>query len=110
MDLEKSLSLLSEMNQESRDFYNNLRNLYVEEYGEQWFLKELREAKENFRLKGNNMTAIREVFNHFRPDQPEGKLIPYIGTKQVSMLQYILYCCGLYWLAAYEIFRKKQLT
>jgi hypothetical protein len=89
---------------EANEQYNKLMDLYNEEFGSSWVAKEVTQAKSEIATAKVSKGVEWKFKLH---DKLEGDKF-YIGTKQVSLPQYILYCKGIYWMAGYLLIIERK--
>lgn len=101
--------LISEPNgKEAREAAKVIRSLYSTEFGLAWTIKEIEEAKQN--LKKANARNIAQAVDKLVKVWGELENEPrkwFIGTREVSHWQFVVYTKGLYWLAGWELINKK---
>lgn len=88
---------------EANDLFNKLFEIYYEEFGVNWTNKEVRQAKKEIATTKVS-TGVEWKFKMH--DKLKGDSF-FIGTRQVSLPQYILYCKGIYWMAGYLLIAER---
>jgi hypothetical protein len=92
-------------NPEARKFYNDLFQLYSDEFGVAWLLKELKEARDEVTNvpRARIGSAVRMLFTARDNNTRVASMAGWIGTRQVQGWEFALYAKGLYWMAGYDL-------
>lgn len=84
-------------------------NLYFDEFGRAWTVKEIEEAKKNIKKsnKPGVWQAVESIIKAWsEPIEINPPFWVIVGPKRVGHVDYAAYCKGLYWLAGFELLNK----
>lgn len=96
----------------TREIYIEISNLYKDQFGLDWTLKEIHQARNEVqdaarrKFGGNNLRAVRYLIETYSDPQTVEALArrrSYVGLKEISASDFAVYCKGLFWLAGYDL-------
>lgn len=103
---QKHINLLKNPGQFTRQFYLTLLNLYVEEFGLSWVMKELNEAKDCIAFTPGRNTVQKVLYLFEKAENANTEL--FIGTRKVRPDEWQIYAKGLYWMAGYDMMKNEN--